>query len=277
MAKMMKNFVEITSTKNEKIKKIIKLKNKNKREKHSLFLVEGYRELLRASISKVKIDSLFVCPSLFLKDNEEALIEEIQKTQANIYIVKEDIFRKISYRDRPDGLLAIAKQFSSNIKDLEKIIKTKKNPFFVVCESIEKPGNLGTILRTADGAGCDGVIVADPITDIFNPNVVRASIGTLFTQPVIVANSEEIISVLKKNNIKIVATTPQSDINYTQIDLKEGIAIVVGTEQLGLSDKWMKQSSSLVKIPMYGKADSLNVAGATTILLYEVIRQRKLS
>lgn len=268
---------KITSSKNEKIKKIIKLKDKNKREKYSSFLIEGYREISRAVQSNVQIESLFICPSLFLKDNEPVLIEKIKNDKIPIFDCLEDIFRKISYRDRPDGLIAIAKQFNCDIDNLKTIIKNKKNPFLIVLEGIEKPGNLGTILRTADAAGVDAVIVADPMTDIFNPNVVRASIGTLFTVPIFVCESTKILTFLKENNIEIIATSPNSKIIYTHVNLNKSIAIAFGTEQLGLSKIWMENSNTLVRIPMVGNVDSLNVASATTILLYETVRQRTLS
>lgn len=182
----------------------------------------------------------------------------------------EEVFAKISYRDRPDGLLAIAPQVHRKLSDL----RLKKNPFLVVAESIEKPGNLGTILRSCDAAGVDAVIVCDPTTDIHNPNVVRSSVGTLFTLPVLEASGEETLSFLKKHGIAIVAATPHAKVEFTQVDLTVPLAIVVGTEQYGLSEHWMKQSDLAVKIPMLGVADSLNVASATTLLLYEVLRQR---
>lgn len=275
--KKMEIGIKITSKKNEKIKKILKLKNKNKREKLSLFLIEGYREILRALEADVKIEALFICPSLFLKDNEYKLIEKIKSKKIFIYNCLEQIFRKISYRDRPDGLIAIARHFNYDFKNLKTLIKNKKTPFLIVCESIEKPGNLGTILRTADAANVDAVIVADPITDIFNPNVVRASIGTLFTVPIFVGEKKEIFKFLRDNKIEIIATTPSSNVSYTNVNLKKSVAIIFGTEQLGLSNFWMENSDVLVKIPMFGKADSLNVAAATTILLYETLRQRRLS
>ncbi len=268
---------KITSSKNEKIKKIIKLKDKNKRDKYFLFLIEGYREILRAIEANVEIESLFICPSLFLKNNENKLIEKISSNKIPIYECLQDIFRKISYRDRPDGLLAIAKQFNNDFDNLKTIIKNKKNPFLIVLEAIEKPGNLGTILRTADAAGVDAVIVANPITDIFNPNVVRSSIGTLFTVPIFVTESKKILNFIKENKIAIISTTPTSKTIYTDINLNKPIAIVFGTEQLGLSRIWMENSDTLIKIPMLGKADSLNVAAAATILLYETVRQRKLT
>ena len=144
----------------------------------------------------------------------------------------------------------------------------------IIAEAIEKPGNLGTILRSADAAGIDGVIVCDRCTDIYNPNVVRASVGTLFTIPVIEATSAETLLWLKEKKIKIVAATPSAEKEFTQANLSEGIAIAVGTEQLGLSAQWMQSADVQVRIPMHGVADSLNVATATTLLLYEALRQR---
>lgn len=275
--KKMKKYFKITSIKNEKIKTIIKLKNKNKREKYSLFLIEGYRELLRASQSNIKIESLFICPDLFLKNNEYKLIENIQSKKIPIYNLRDDVFQKISYRDRPDGLIAIANTFNNELKDLEKIVDRVKNPLLVVLQGIEKPGNLGTILRTCDATAVDAIIVVDPKTDIFNPNVVRASIGTLFTVPIFVSTSETILSFLKKKNIEIISTSPSSKKNYIDENFKKAVAITFGTEQTGLSEIWMKKSTKLVKIPMFGEVDSLNVATSTTILLYEAIRQRKFS
>jgi len=273
--KKMEISIKISSKKNENIKKIIKLKNKNKRDKYQLFLIEGYREILRAMESKIQIESLFICPSLFLKDNENKLIDKIKSKKVIVYDCLEEIFKKISFRDRPDGLIAIAKQFNNQLDDLKKIIKNKTNPFLIILEGIEKPGNLGTILRTADAANVDAVIVVDPITDIFNPNVIRASIGTLFTVPIFVNKSDEILKLLKENNIEIIATTPNSKTIYTNVDLQQPVALAFGTEQLGLSKFWMKNSDKLVKIPMLGSVDSLNVAASTIVLIYETQRQRK--
>ena len=180
------------------------------------------------------------------------------------------MFLKISYRDRPGGLLGIAPQVHLSLLDLQ----LKKNPFLVIAESIEKPGNLGTILRSCDAAGVDAVIVCDPTTDIHNPNVVRSSVGTLFTLPVIEADSFETLAFLKERSISVVAATPHAKLEFTKTDLSGPVAIAVGTEQYGLSDQWMKEADISVKIPMFGVADSLNVASATTLMLYEVVRQR---
>lgn len=252
---------KIESLQNPKIKRAKKLWKRRERDETGLFLIEGYRELLRAN---VPIDMLFICPDLFLGSNEQALIE---KLNAETYVVDKKVFLSLSYRDRPDGLLAIAKQQHHGLE-----ILGGENPLYIVAESIEKPGNLGTILRAADGAGADGVIVCDRCTDIFNPNVVRASTGTLFAVPVVETTSVECLKWLEKNGIGIIAATPQAERPYTEVDLSGPIAIAVGTEQYGLSDQWMQQT--LVKIPMLGVADSLNVALATGLLLYEALRQR---
>lgn len=263
-------MIELTSLQNPKVKQIVKLRERRERDKTKLFLIEGYRELSRAQ--NVEIVSLFTCKKRFLGENEPALIAAIEKRGAEIFSVTPEVFDKISYRDRPDGLLAIARQWHKGLDDLE--LPHDRPPFLLIAEAIEKPGNLGTILRTCDAAGVDGVIICDRCTDIFNPNVVRASVGTLFTNNVVEATSDEAIAWLKAKGIAIVATTPHTDLLYTKVDLSGPVALAVGTEQLGLSDKFLAESTLRVRIPMKGIADSLNVAAATTLILYEVLRQR---
>ncbi len=266
--------MKITSLQNPKIKEAVKLRERRHRDETGLFLIEGYRELKRAVDTGRKIQTLFYCPELFLGENEAGLIE---KAAGEAFECTRDVFSKISYRDRPDGLLAIAPQVHLSLSFLADLIKKKKNPFFVVAESIEKPGNLGTILRSCDAAGVDAVIVCDRTTDIHNPNVVRSSVGTLFTLPVLEAGSEEVLEFLRVHQIAIAAATPHAKLEFTQADFKVPLAIVVGTEQYGLSEQWMKKADLAVRIPMFGIADSLNVASATTLLLYEVVRQRRSS
>lgn len=256
----------ITSLQNPKIKEIVKLRNRRARDESGLFLIEGYRELKRAVDAGWEIKTIFYCPEFFLGTNEQDLISKISQA----FQCTEEVFAKISYRDRPDGLLGIAPERHLTLAD----IKLKTNPFLLVAESVEKPGNLGTILRSCDAAGVDAVIVSDPTTDIYNPNVVRSSVGTLFTLPVIEADGKEALRFLKKNYIKIVAATPHAQKTFTEANLKGPVAIVVGTEQYGLTEEWMKQAEILVRIPMLGAADSLNVASAATLLLYEGLRQR---
>lgn len=258
----------ISSAQNPKIKTMVRLKNRRDRDETGLFLIEGYRELSRAVEGGVLIEQLFICPELFLGSNEPQLIDAVRATGAEIIGCSDHLFEKFSYRDRPDGLVAIARQMRRGLQDIQD------PTFLVIAESIEKPGNLGTILRSSDGVGADGVIVCDRCTDIYNPNVVRASVGTLFTLPVIEAGSAETLQWLKDHRVQIVAATPAASVVFTDADLTGPVAIVVGTEQLGLSNVWMEQADLQVKIPMLGAADSLNVATATTLLLYEVVRQR---
>ncbi len=259
---------KLTSAQNPKIKQLVRLKDRKERDATSLFLIEGYREIKRAAAGSVHFHSLYICPEFFLGENEEALIDQ---TNCDLFVLPKHLFEKISYRDRPDGLVAIAHQMNLGLKDL-RLKQTP--PLFVVAESIEKPGNLGTILRSSDAVGADGVIVCDRCTDIYNPNVVRASVGTLFTIPVVEAKGADAFSWLKNHKIQVVAATPSAKLDYTEANLSGPLAIVVGTEQLGLTDLWMQAADIHVRIPMKGIADSLNVATATTILLYEALRQR---
>jgi TrmH family RNA methyltransferase len=257
-------FTEITSLQNPKIKHLLKLRDRSTRDSTGLFIIEGYRELLRALTCGQEVVSLFFSSAHFLGTNEESLLYQAL-----------EVFAKASYRDRPDGLIGVAVQKPLTLKGLERSMTP--SPLLIVAEAIEKPGNLGTILRSADGVGADGVIVCDKCTDIYNPNVVRASVGTLFSQRVCEASSMETIAWLKSQGIGILATSPAAKLSYTAADMTKPIAICVGTEQLGLSKCWLQQADLVVSIPMRGEADSLNVATATTILLYEALRQRKIS
>lgn len=261
-------MTKIVSLQNPKVKEVVKLRDRRHRDETGLFLIEGFRELKRAIDAGREVEQLFFCPELFLGSNEDALMK---KSKAELIECSPEVFAKMSYRDRPDGLLAVAPQKHLGLADL----KLSKKPFFLIAEGIEKPGNLGTILRSADAAGVDAVIVCDRTTDIHNPNVVRSSVGTLFTVPVLEASTEEVMAFLKKHKIAMVAATPHAKLEFTQADFNVPLAILVGTEQYGLSDIWMQSAEIAVRIPMLGIADSLNVASATTLLLYEVIRQRR--
>jgi TrmH family RNA methyltransferase len=273
MDRRSQNPLIINSVQNDRIKQVLKLRDRRARDISHHFLIEGYRELLRAFGAGTRIVELYYCASFFLGSNEQSLIEGIleKNPQCKLISCSEAVFSKISYRDRPDGLLAVAMQC---LKGIEELILSPA-PFLVAAEAIEKPGNLGTILRSSDSAGVHGLIVCDKCTDIFNPNTVRASVGTLFTVPVAEASTTETIAWLKKQNIAILAATPHGTVDYFDVDLTQGICIAVGTEQLGLSKEWMEAATYQVKIPMLGEADSLNVAMATTLLLYEVVRQRR--
>ena len=261
----------ITSLQNPRIKNLVRLRDRRPRDEQKVFPVEGYRAISRALERKVPIRELYYAPDWFLGSNEEDLIAATEAAGARLFELTKTVFAKIAYRDRPEGLLAIVDQWAPTLEDL----KLGDPPFLLVVESIEKPGNLGTILRSADAAGVDAVIVCDPVTDLFNPNVVRSSTGVLFAVDVAIQSSDEVIRWLKDRRIRIVATTPHSDTLYTRADLTGPLAVVMGSEQFGLSRTWLEACDLPVRIPMAGQADSLNVAMATLITLFEAVRQRR--
>lgn len=260
----------ITSLQNQRIKQAVKLRQHTYRDRTGLMLVEGYREIRRALDNHYRLSSLFVCPDFYLGKNEPGLVEQCRAGGTEIIVCTKPVFAKIAYRERPEGLLGVMPWMRTTLDQ----IRLRPQPLLVVAEAIEKPGNLGTILRSSDAAGADAVIVCDPRTDIYNPNVVRASIGTIFSVPVVTETFETVHAWLRRHRILTLAATPHAQQTYTAPDLTVGVAIVLGTEQLGLSERWMTAADLQVRIPMHGQADSLNVAAAATILLFEVRRQR---
>ncbi len=262
----------ISSLQNPRVKQLVKLRDRRPRDEAGLFLVEGYREVRRALAAGVRPGELYVGPDWFLGENEPAVIAEAEQVGAQVFELSKPVFAKVSYRDRPDGLLAVAPQWRRTLADLQ----LGPDPLLLVAEAIEKPGNLGTLLRGADAAGVGAVIVCDPVTDIFNPNVVRSSTGVLFSLPVVVAESAEVRVWLRACGIRAVATTPGAAALYSDSDLRGPLAVIMGSEQYGLSEFWLKESDQLVRIPMAGQADSLNVGMAAIITLFEAVRQRGL-
>lgn len=260
----------ITSLQNPRLKRLVRLRDRRPRDEESAFLVEGYREVRRALEKKVALDELYYAPGWFLGENEPALLAAAAAAGAELFELSKEAFAKVAYRERPDGILAVAPQWKRMLSDLT----LPAEPFILVVEAIEKPGNLGTLLRSADAAGCDAVVVCDAVTDLFNPNVVRASTGVLFSVPCVVAENGLVLAWLKARGIRIVATTPSAATLYTESDLRGPIAIVMGSEQYGLSEFWLKNADLPVRIPMAGQADSLNVAMAALITLFEGVRQR---
>jgi TrmH family RNA methyltransferase len=264
---------KISSLQNPRVKQLVKLRDRRPRDEAGVFLVEGYREIRRALERRVPLRELYYAPDWFLGENEPALIAEAAAAGARLFEFTREVFAKVAYRERPDGLLAVAPQWRRTLEDLPA--PAKGDPFLLVVEAIEKPGNLGTILRSADAAGCDAVIVCDPVTDIFNPNVVRASTGVLFAVPLVVETGERVHAWLRARGIRIVATTPAAEQVYSAADLRGPLAVVMGSEQYGLSEFWLRHADLPVRIPMAGQADSLNVAMATIITLFEAVRQRR--
>lgn len=260
----------ITSMQNPRIKDLVRLRERRHRDRTKRFLVEGYREVLRALDAGVGITAVYSCPDLHLGANEPELLDRAVAAGAEVVLVAEAPFRKVAYRDRPEGILAEARQFDVTLEHLD----LGGTPLVLVVESIEKPGNLGTMLRTADAAGCRAVVVADPTTDPFNPNVVRASIGTLFTVPLAIGPTTRILEVLTGAGIRTVATTPDAPTSLYEVDLTGPVAVVVGSEQYGLTSEWLEGADVRARIPMAGEADSLNAALASGIALFEAVRQR---
>src|SRR5271157_972820 len=256
--------MDITSLQNSYIKYIVKLRNnKGQREQDKLMLVEGWDEINLAQASGHQPRTLLTAPELASR--------QISNNHAEIITVNRSVFEKISYRENPDGWLGIFPIPKFSLDDLE----LNDPPLLIIAEAIEKPGNLGAILRTADAAGVDALLVCDPRVDLYNPNVVRASRGALFAVPSVEASNESALAFLRKREIKIVAATPQAEADYTRQDLRGPLAVAVGTEDKGLTDFWLNQSDFKVKIPMAGKVNSLNVSIATALIVFEVARQRQ--
>ncbi len=260
----------LTSLKNPKVKQAFSLRDRKERDRMGVTLLEGYRELSRALAAGIRIVETFHSPAMYLGENEPALISALAEAGSEIYECTPEIIQKIAYRDRPEGLIAVAEMSRKTLAD----IPARKDGLYLVAETIEKPGNLGSILRSADAAGATGVIVCDKRTDLFNPNVIRASTGAIFSVPLAEASSEETLAWLRNLGIRTLAATPHTDQYHTDVDMRSGVAIVVGAEQYGLSPFWMDSADLRVLIPMLGRMDSLNVATAATILLYEAARQR---
>ena len=263
----------ISSLKNPRVKRVVKLRDRRDRDREGRFLIEGYRELLRALENGFPLEEVYFAPDYFHGGNERALLERIAANGTELVETSADVLRKMAYRDRPEGLIGVAPQRRLELQNIA--LPDDRPALVVVAEAIEKPGNLGTMLRSADATGVDALILADACTDLFNPNVVRASTGMLFSVPVAEATTPDTLAWLREHRITVLAATPHTDTVYTDADLTVPLALAVGTEQYGLSETWLKEADLNVRIPMLGQADSLNVATATTLLLYEAVRQRK--
>lgn len=262
---------ELTSPANPKIKHVVKLRSCSVREETGEMIVEGFRECRRALDNGYRPRAVFHCPELYLKnENEARLVADAERAGADVFTCSKPAFVKMAYKERPDGLLMTGPHVAKRLDDL----KLPPNALVIVTESIEKPGNLGTILRSADAAKVAAVIVCDRTTDIHNPNVVRASTGTMFSVPVVEASSDEALAWLKAKGFRILAATPHAEKLHFEVNLTGNVAIALGAEQYGLTAKWMDGAELRVRIPMLGLADSLNVSAAATILVYEAVRQR---
>lgn len=264
----MHNTEVITSAQNPKIKELLALQEKSRiRREKGLFVVEGRRELGHCLDAGYKARTLFVCKDIISQSDLDAITEN---SHCSIIEIPEHLYGKIAYRGGTEGVIAEIEYKSRPLSSLE----LQENPLIVVLEAVEKPGNLGAILRSADAAGADAVIICDPLTDIYNPNLIRSSIGAVFSRQVALTSSEEAIEWLKNHNIQILTAQLQDSVWYYDTDMRSGTAIVMGTESTGLTDIWRKAADSHIKIPMLGSLDSLNVSVSAAILLYEAVRQR---
>ena len=258
----------ISSIQNPFIRQLVQLKDKSRgRKKTGTFLIEGEREISLALKGGYELETILIYPELFSLEQLNSLTSQ----QTNTIEVSKEVYQKLAYRDTTEGVIAIAKSKVHNIDNLN--FKTNK-PLVLVAEAPEKPGNIGAILRTADAANVDAVIIANPKTDLYNPNIIRSSVGCVFTNQIATGITEEIIGFLKGQNINIYCAALQASENYHTQNFTKPTAIVVGTEATGLSNEWLENSTQNIIIPMQGEIDSMNVSVAAGILIFEAKRQR---
>lgn len=270
-------FEKISSAQNPKIKKLLELQSKSKMRRESgLFVLEGRREIEHCIEAGYRVDSLFVCREIFGDGS-------LPRCSGGVFEVTPQIYDKLAYRGGTEGIIAEVESKAMTLDSLEnRLFSSEKagedgsaKPLVVVLEAVEKPGNLGAVLRSADAAGADAVIVCDPLTDIYNPNLIRASIGAVFTVPVVACSSSEAIFFLKVRGFAILTAQLQDSSLYYDADMTGPVAIVMGTESTGLTPLWREAASAHIRIPMLGRLDSLNVSVSAAILLFEAVRQRQ--
>jgi len=262
-------FEKIASLQNPKIKNILKLQKASERREQNLCTIEGIRELKTAVAGGFKIKQFFFCPEI-ADDSINLWLKEVEIDSVSIFEITKHVFERIAYRDSTEGIYAIVEQKTTKLQD----IKLGKKPLVLVIESVEKPGNLGAILRTSDAAGLDALLICNPHTDIFNPNVIRSSIGAVFVNQVAACRSEDAILWLKEKGIRSFAAALGGKSFYHEANFNSPSAIIMGTESIGLSKIWLEACDEQVLIPMLGKMDSLNVSTSAAILVFEAMRQR---
>ena len=256
---------DLSSFGNPKIKELLLLKERSReRRERGLFVIEGIREVSAASKAGYDIDSLFFLPG----GEGEKLAQTIRAKHR--FSLTQELYAKVAYREGTEGLIATAKYKERRLTD----ISLSENPLIIILESVEKPGNLGAVIRTADGVNADAVIICDPLTDIFNPNIIRSSLGGVFTRNICACSSQDTYEWLVKNKIKILTTELQASKWHYNTDLSGASAIVMGSESMGLKPFWRDRADERIKIPMCGEIDSLNVSVSTAVICYEALRQR---
>ena len=260
----------ITSRQNERVKAASKLRTSRQRTKQRRFLIDGARQIVRAIDAGIEVTEAFVCGELIESPGQQAASEQLHRVAEYCATVTPEVFAKLAFGDVVDGVVAVARTPQRKLGNLN----LPPRPLVVVLEGLEKPGNVGAILRTADAAGVDAVIVADGQTDLFNPNTVRASLGTVFAANVCETTVEEVLAQCRDWRLPIVAAFPNAKRAYTEVDFRKGAAIVLGSEAAGLSPQWQPTEVQAVRLPMRGIADSLNVSATAAVLFYEAVRQR---
>lgn len=262
---------QITSIHNPFIKQLVQLKEKSReRKKSGLFLIEGKREITLAIKGTYVIEIIIFFPELF----SEEQINKLTNQQINIIEVSKEVYQKLAYRETTEGIIAVAKTKDLSLKN---IVFNSKKPLILIAEAPEKPGNIGALLRTADAAKVDAVIIANPKTDMYNPNIIRSSVGCIFTNQIAIGTTSEIIKFLKEKSINIYCAALQVSADYHTQDFTKPTAIVVGTEATGLTNEWLDNATQNIIIPMQGEIDSMNVSVAAGILIFEAVRQRRIN
>lgn len=263
----------IQSRQNDQVKNLVKLRERKHRDRQSTFLIEGLREIQHARTAGFEINHLYFCPECFPHDGaHDAFLQQVVRTTPSTIVrLSEDAFAKASHREGPDGLIAVAQQQNNALADL----KLSDPVLILILEGIEKPGNLGAILRSADGAGVDAVILVDCVLDLYNPNAIRSSQGLLFALPIVSTERAQLDTWLDNRKIPCLATTPDTEHTHWDADFRGPVALFMGSESHGLSNFWLHRAAQKIRIPMAGQADSLNVAAAAAVCLYEAKRQRR--
>jgi TrmH family RNA methyltransferase len=260
----------INSTSNPRIRNILKLQTSSRdRYNQNLFVIEGFREIIRAIESGIVITELYICNEI----DRQGRGSQLKKNNPEILVFELGLnaFSRIAYREASDGIIALALPRNISLSELQ----LSSNPLILILEAVEKPGNLGAIMRTADAAAVDAVIVCDPLTDIYNPNAIRSAVGCMFSRQIVTCSTSEAFEWLKNNNIRILASAlTENAIPYYEIDFNCPAALVMGTEATGLSNEWLEKADTQVIIPMHGIADSLNVSTSAAVLVFEAVRQR---
>ena len=260
----------LASPSNPRIKSVARLRDRRERESSGLTLVDGAREVRRALDAGVEVVEAFVCEPLLASEDARAALDALAASSIPVTTTTEAAFAKLAFGDRAEGLIAVIRAPSLQLADLQ----LPDDPLVVVVEGVEKPGNVGAVLRSADGAGANALIAASPRTDLANPNVIRASAGTIFSVPLAAAASDEVLAWLRERRIRVVAARVDAERLYTDADLTGPLAIALGSETDGLTAAWLVDDVESVRLPMHGVADSLNVSVSAAILLYEARRQR---